>query len=147
MEKIKVTENELKEIFLKDIKLFKRFLKEQGAYPRIYEYVLPKNKITIDKFYEKCKMLYLDTGVYLNFDFRDLLHIVSTIDISYDEMGHGHWVKNIRSVSDGFVEYYGKKNGLRKKYELIKDVVEEAVTTDSNYYVWDGSTFTTTTQG
>ena len=42
---------------------------------------------------------------------------------------------------------YGKKNGLRKKYELVKDVVEEAVTTDSNYYVWDGSTFTTTTQG
>ena len=147
MEKIKVTESELKEIFLKDIKLFKRFLKEQGAYPRIYEYVLPKNKMTIDKFYEKCKMLYLDTGVYLNFDFRDLLHIVSTIDISYDEMGHGHWVKNIRSVSDGFVEYYGKKNGLRKKYELVEDVVEEAVTTDSNYYVWDGSTFTTTTQG
>ena len=147
MEKIKITESELKEMFLKDIKLFKRFLKEQGAYPRIYEYILPKNKMTIDKFYEKCKMLYLDTGVYLNFDFRDLLHIVSTIDISYDEMGHGHWVKNIRSVSDGFVEYYGKKNGLRKKYELVEDVVEEAVTTDSNYYVWDGSTFTTTTQG
>jgi hypothetical protein len=138
IEKIKVTESELKEIFLKDIKLFKRFLKEQGAYPRIYEYVLPKNKMTIDKFYEKCKLLYLDTGVYLNFDFRDLLHILSTIEVSYHEMGHGHWVRNIELISKKFIEYYGKKNGLRKKYELVKD---------SNYYVWDGSTFTTTTYG
>ena len=145
IEKIKVTESELKEIFLKDIKLFKRFLKEQGAYPRIYEYVLPRNKMTIDKFYEKCKLLYLDTGVYLNFDFRDLLHILSTIEISYHEMGHGHWVRNIELISKKFIEYYGKKNGLRKKYEIIKEE-EEAIST-SPYFVWDGSTFTTTTQG
>jgi hypothetical protein len=62
-------------------------------------------------------------------------------------MGHGHWVRNIESISIKFIDYYGKKNGLRKKYELVKDVVEEAVTIDSNYYVWDGITFTTTTQG
>jgi hypothetical protein len=147
MEKIKVTESELKEIFLKDIKLFKRFLKDNGAFPSIYEYVLPKNKMTIDEFYEKCKSLYLDAGAYLNYDFRDILHILSTIEISYHEMGHGHWVRNIESISIKFIDYYGKKNGLRKKYELVKDVVEEAVTIDSNYYVWDGSTFTTTTQG
>ena len=132
MEKIKITESELKEMFLKDIKLFKRFLKEQGAYPRIYEYILPKNKMTIDKFYEKCKLLYLDTGVYLNFDFRDLLHIVDTIEISYYEMGHGHWVRNILSFSNGFVEYYGKKNGLRKKYELVEDVGFLTVFPDDN---------------
>ena len=147
MEKIKITEDELKEMFLKDMKLFKRFLKDNGAYPSVYEYVLPKNKMTIDEFYEKCKLLYIDTGPYLNYDFRDILHIVLTIDISYHELGHSYWVRNIELISKEFIDYYRKKNGSRKKYELIKDVVEEAVTTDSNYYVWDGSTFTTTTQG
>ena len=143
---IPITEDKLKEKFRKDMKFFKRFLKDNGAYPRIYEYILPKDDMTIDLFYEKCKGLYVDTGVYRNFDFRDILHIITTIDISYNKLGHSHWERNIRPFSEKFVSYYEEKKGEKKKYVIIEEDSLKATTINSGY-VFDGSVFTTTTQG
>ena len=143
---IPITEDKLKEKFMKDMKFFKRFLKDNGAYPSVYEYILPKDDMTIDMFYEKCKVLYVDAGVYRGFDFRDILHIITTIDISYNKLGHGHWERNIRPLSEKFVSYYEEKKGEKKKYVIIEEDELKATTINSGY-VWDGSVFTTTTQG
>ena len=143
---IPITEDKLKEKFMEDMKLFKRFLKDNGAYPRIYEYILPKYSMTMDMFYIRCKGLYVDTRVYSIFDFRDILHIMGTIEISYKRLGHEHWEKNIKPFSDKFVAYYGEKNGEIKKYEIIEEDVLKTATINRGY-VWDGSAFTTTTQG
>lgn len=76
-------------------KLFQRFLKEEGKYMEIINYLFHMPNRSKKKFYEDVKLLY-KTGYY---DFGDILHIVPALGNSFYILGNQYWRTEIRPLS------------------------------------------------
>ena len=56
-------------------------------------------------------------------DFRDMLHVIKTINPSYSEYGHNHWETNISPTSTAFIHYCNDIFGYDYiKYKLINTI-------------------------
>ena len=74
---------------------FKRFLKEEGRYMDIINYLFHMSHRSKKKFYEDVKLLYKNK----DYDFGDILHMVNTLGKSYYILGDQYWRTEIRPLS------------------------------------------------
>lgn len=75
---------------------FKRFLKENGCYTLIINYLFPGGRTKKDFFNEVRKLYSNNLSIY---DFGDILHIVYVLGPSYIKKGHTYWQDNIAPIS------------------------------------------------
>jgi hypothetical protein len=105
------------------MRFFKRFLKDKGCYNEIMRYIIPKNKSMSEFRDDVFNYLYLaDYGSPSSEhrDFRDMLHVIKTVNPSYSEYGHNHWERNISPISSAFIHYCNDILGYNYiKYKLI----------------------------
>ena len=95
MEK-QITKKEFDDIF----KLFKRFLKEEGKYSLIINYLFSKNRTKKDMINA------INSKSYTSF--RDIFNYEETLGVNYQIYGHDFWEKNIRNIHYKWIEYYNR---------------------------------------
>lgn len=93
MEK-QITKKEFDDIF----KLFKRFLKEEGKYSLIINYLFSKNRTKKDMINA------INSKSYTSF--RDIFNCEETLGVNYQLYGHDFWEKNIRNIHYKWKNFY-----------------------------------------
>jgi hypothetical protein len=111
--KIIKSEKELEDVFHKDMKIFKRFLKEEHVLFRVRMYLFGHG-CNLEAFEKKVKKMYIDENFCIGYDFRDILHLLPFMGEAYYELGHDYWDNNISQISDKFIEYYSNKISKNK---------------------------------
>lgn len=105
------------------MRFFKRFLKDKGCYNEIMRYIIPKNKSMSEFRDDVFNYLYLIDYNFpgsKNRDFRDMLHIIQTVNPSFSKYGYNHWERNISPISSAFIDYCNDTLGYDYiKYKLI----------------------------
>jgi len=86
---------------------FKRFLKENGYYSLVINYLFPPKR-TKEDFFDGVKKLY-NLNSSRRYNFGDILHIVYTLGPSYKK-SFAYWDKIISPISDKWVEEFEKLN-------------------------------------
>lgn len=76
--------------FENEMKVFKRFLKENGVYHFIIKYLFPKNRNKEELFKT------LNHNNYTSM--RELFNFEETLGPSYNFYGHGFWKEHIRDI-------------------------------------------------
>ena len=117
--KIIKNEKELEDVFHKDMKIFKRFLKEENIFFRVMMYLFGHG-CNLETFEKNAKRLYTDASFCTGYDFRDILHILPFMGKAYDKLGHDYWADNISSISNKFIDYYSDKVNKNKVIYKIK---------------------------
>lgn len=117
--KIIKSEKELEDAFHKDMKILKRFLKEENMFFRVMMYLFGHG-CNLETFEKKVKKMYTDANFCIGYDFRDVLHLLPFMGKAYYGLGHNYWADNISSISDKFIEYYSNKISKNKIMYKIK---------------------------
>ena len=91
-----------------DFNLFTRFLKERGQYRFMMNYLFPRGR-TIESFLKDIE----EINVAVPYNFGDILHLTSSLGVSYVNLGHEYWEININPISKEWIDYYElhKNNG------------------------------------
>ena len=99
-----------KELYNRYFKVFKRFLKDEGYYQFMKNYLF--NDRTKDEFLQDAyDFLTGNKGV----NFGDILHYIPILGKSYKEYGQGYWERHIREIDHKWIKYfceYRKNNNL-----------------------------------
>lgn len=86
------------------LKIFKRFLKEEGCYHLVINYLFPIGRTKEDMFAA------INSKEYTSF--KDIFNYEETLWPNYQIYGHNFWETNIRNLHYRWRAYYIKSNAI-----------------------------------